>query len=254
MRWQHCALRKQAMKHGKKRAKASGLRSSADTLRVSNPEEARVMLREDAEIFDSIGRSDSAAECFCDLGKYERAACNILSNGKPKSDLYTRTAERVGGNSPWKKLIENVNGIMEFRYSIRRVFLCKMTIQIKASRIDFKYYFSVLMLRLIMILCSLCLNSFTPFNVLYQALDVPQIWSQLHREFCQALWRRKNNHNSSYMALIASAFKVIGDPLVIVSSTGVRPKFVSTDAIFVDLRPFSCKNEVVICCKKRDRV
>ncbi|GFP95814.1 tpr and ankyrin repeat-containing protein 1 [Phtheirospermum japonicum] len=64
-----------------KRAKASGLRSSADTLRVSNPEEARVMLREAAEIYDSNGRVDSAAECICDLGEYERAGNIYLKCG-----------------------------------------------------------------------------------------------------------------------------------------------------------------------------
>ncbi|KAK4406243.1 Helicase SEN1 [Sesamum angolense] len=55
------------------RAKACGLRAAADRLCVSNPEEGRVMLREAAEMFDSIGRADSAAECFCDLGDFERA-------------------------------------------------------------------------------------------------------------------------------------------------------------------------------------
>ncbi|XP_012845864.1 PREDICTED: uncharacterized protein LOC105965862 [Erythranthe guttata] len=53
--------------------KASGLRASADSMRGSNPKEARVMLKEAAEIFDSIDRADTAAECFCDLGEYERA-------------------------------------------------------------------------------------------------------------------------------------------------------------------------------------
>ncbi|KAH6770322.1 hypothetical protein C2S52_015125 [Perilla frutescens var. hirtella] len=56
-----------------KRAKASGIRAAAESLRGSNPEEASIMLREAAEIFDSIDRAESAAECFCDLGEYERA-------------------------------------------------------------------------------------------------------------------------------------------------------------------------------------
>ncbi|KAL7106268.1 hypothetical protein ACP275_07G101400 [Erythranthe tilingii] len=60
-----------------KRAKASGLRASADSMRGSNPKEARVMLKEAAEIFDSIDRADTAAECFCDLGEYERAGTLI---------------------------------------------------------------------------------------------------------------------------------------------------------------------------------
>ncbi|KAG8369518.1 hypothetical protein BUALT_Bualt14G0021900 [Buddleja alternifolia] len=56
-----------------KRAKASGLRAAADSLRGSNTEEAHIMLREAAEIFDSIGRAETAAECFCDLGDYDKA-------------------------------------------------------------------------------------------------------------------------------------------------------------------------------------
>ncbi|XP_059624937.1 uncharacterized protein LOC132268175 [Cornus florida] len=56
-----------------KRAKATGLKAAADRLRGSNPEMASTVLREAAEIFDSIGRAESAAECFCDLGEYERA-------------------------------------------------------------------------------------------------------------------------------------------------------------------------------------
>lgn len=56
-----------------KRAKASGLRATGDRLRDSNSAEARVMLIEAAEIFESIGKADIAAECFCDLGEYERA-------------------------------------------------------------------------------------------------------------------------------------------------------------------------------------
>ncbi|XP_059668945.1 uncharacterized protein LOC132314042 [Cornus florida] len=56
-----------------KRAKATGLKASADRLRGSNPEMSSTVLREAAEIFDSIGRTESAAECFCDLGEYERA-------------------------------------------------------------------------------------------------------------------------------------------------------------------------------------
>ncbi|XP_028075108.1 uncharacterized protein LOC114277405 [Camellia sinensis] len=56
-----------------KRAKASGLKANADRMRGSNPEGACTVLREAAELFDSIGMAKSAAECFCDLGEYERA-------------------------------------------------------------------------------------------------------------------------------------------------------------------------------------
>ncbi|XP_052204549.1 uncharacterized protein LOC127809634 [Diospyros lotus] len=56
-----------------RRAKASGLKAAADRVRSSNPEGAQTVLRQAAEIFESIGRAESAAECFCDLGEYETA-------------------------------------------------------------------------------------------------------------------------------------------------------------------------------------
>ncbi|CAK9141755.1 unnamed protein product [Ilex paraguariensis] len=70
-----------------KRAKAAGLKAAADRLRVSNPEMSCTVLREAAEIFDSIGRAESAAECFCDLGEYERAAGNIYMEKCGVSEL-----------------------------------------------------------------------------------------------------------------------------------------------------------------------
>ncbi|KAL6532142.1 hypothetical protein OROGR_014112 [Orobanche gracilis] len=116
---------------------------------------------------------------------------------------------------------------------------------IKRSCIDCYYYFPVLMQRLVVILCLLCLNSGDfSFNALYQTLDAPHIWSQLPGDFCEALLRRRNN-GFSYVAVIAGAFKIYGDPLVIVSTSGNRPKVVGPDSIFLDMRSFSCRNEVM---------
>ncbi|XP_060669691.1 uncharacterized protein LOC132799244 isoform X1 [Ziziphus jujuba] len=56
-----------------RRSKAAGLKSMADWMRISNPEVANSILREAAEIFDAIGKANSAARCFYDLGEYERA-------------------------------------------------------------------------------------------------------------------------------------------------------------------------------------
>ncbi|XP_051116744.1 uncharacterized protein LOC127241644 [Andrographis paniculata] len=64
-----------------KLAKASGLRASAFSFRGTNPSKASMMLLEAAEIFDSIGRADSAAECFYDLEQYERAGNIYLQMG-----------------------------------------------------------------------------------------------------------------------------------------------------------------------------
>ncbi|CAH9131432.1 unnamed protein product [Cuscuta epithymum] len=56
-----------------KQAKASSLRETAKRMQDSNPNASISNLREAAEIFESIGRFKSAAECFCDLKEYERA-------------------------------------------------------------------------------------------------------------------------------------------------------------------------------------
>ncbi|KAM7467346.1 hypothetical protein LguiB_014908 [Lonicera macranthoides] len=55
------------------RGKAFGHKASADRLRGVNPEKASTFLREAAQIFESISKFESAAECFCDLGEYEKA-------------------------------------------------------------------------------------------------------------------------------------------------------------------------------------
>ncbi|GFP95813.1 tpr and ankyrin repeat-containing protein 1 [Phtheirospermum japonicum] len=118
---------------------------------------------------------------------------------------------------------------------------------IKNSRIDCVYYFPVLMLRLVMILCLSCLNSDLSFNVILKLLGVPQIRSQLPREFCEALLHKRTNDDSSYIvAVIARAFEVIGNPLVTVRSIGTHPGCVCPpDAVFVDLESCSCRNEIV---------
>ncbi|KAK3222752.1 hypothetical protein Dsin_009777 [Dipteronia sinensis] len=54
-------------------SKAASLKAAADGVRNSNPEKANIILREAAEIFEVIGKADTAARCFSDLGDYERA-------------------------------------------------------------------------------------------------------------------------------------------------------------------------------------
>ena len=56
-----------------RKSKAAGLKSNANRLRDLNPEDAMATLREAAAIFEGIGMNDSAAECFFDLGDFERA-------------------------------------------------------------------------------------------------------------------------------------------------------------------------------------
>ncbi|EYU30326.1 hypothetical protein MIMGU_mgv1a023558mg, partial [Erythranthe guttata] len=112
------------------------------------------------------------------------------------------------------------------------------------SKIDVNYYFPVLMLRMFMILCLSCLNSELSFNVLFEVIQVPHIQCQLPWNFCEAIWCRRMN-NVSDEAAVAGAFNIIGDPLVIVALNENRLKFVCPNAVFLDLKSFLCRNEVI---------
>ncbi|XP_057416063.1 uncharacterized protein LOC130710730 [Lotus japonicus] len=61
-----------------KKSKAAGLRATANRVHDINPEDSNAILREAAEIFEGIGMVDSAAQCFSDLGDYERAGTLYL--------------------------------------------------------------------------------------------------------------------------------------------------------------------------------
>ncbi|GJZ09515.1 UvrD-like helicase, ATP-binding domain, P-loop containing nucleoside triphosphate hydrolase [Tanacetum coccineum] len=56
-----------------KLAKASGLRASAYQMRGTNHEAFQGYVREAAGMFESIGKLELAASCYCDLREYERA-------------------------------------------------------------------------------------------------------------------------------------------------------------------------------------
>ncbi|KAI3942687.1 hypothetical protein MKW92_020095 [Papaver armeniacum] len=59
-------------------AKAAGLRAAANRMGGSNSEPARVPLTEAAEIFETIGKFEIAANCFIQLKEFERAGLDYL--------------------------------------------------------------------------------------------------------------------------------------------------------------------------------
>ncbi|KAF8398785.1 hypothetical protein HHK36_014643 [Tetracentron sinense] len=59
-------------------AKAAGLRAAADRMRGSNSEMSRIVLMEAAEIYETIGRAESAATCFIELKEFQRAGMIYL--------------------------------------------------------------------------------------------------------------------------------------------------------------------------------
>ncbi|KAF2298180.1 hypothetical protein GH714_016812 [Hevea brasiliensis] len=68
--------------YGEKVAKAAGLKATADRVHRSNPEKASIARRQAAEIYESIGKAEHAAECFYMLRKYKRAGQNYLQCGE----------------------------------------------------------------------------------------------------------------------------------------------------------------------------
>ncbi|CAI9770919.1 unnamed protein product [Fraxinus pennsylvanica] len=398
-----------------KRAKAAGLRASADHMRGSNPNEARIMLREAAELFYSVGKTDSAAECFFDLEEYERAVkfftesndfknvssrkfqnfiyisinyfdivfpldsraslseymislrgteqsqnllekvifrhistkdiltygqigravMILLGSGRHKIDLYEMIVERIPKNSSWKEFVEILWGntesesdllIQKFHHALQetytanwrvedyispncylylmerlvilashyrssflttkssfvewlvyqqsrgipssslvtdkqpysrivfdsvisvvRQFLCNVhdtTEWIRNSRINYNYYYPVLVLRLFVILCLLCLNSGMYSNVFFELLSLSHIRAQLPREFCEALRKERKNGDVNLYA-VARAFKSIGDPVVIVTWGENDRKFFCPDAIILDMSVYRSKKDII---------
>ncbi|KAH6770323.1 hypothetical protein C2S52_015126 [Perilla frutescens var. hirtella] len=115
---------------------------------------------------------------------------------------------------------------------------------ISISNLDSIYYLPVMMLKIIVILCLLCLNWDVPLDRLYEKLTVPHIRAQLPSEFHGAL-QRSHKNGTSFLAAVVEALDIIGDPLVIVDSIENDLKFACPNAIFLDLRSFSCKNEIM---------
>ncbi|KAG5545647.1 hypothetical protein RHGRI_017957 [Rhododendron griersonianum] len=127
------------------------------------------------------------------------------------------------------------SGIFNFVVDIiRQVLYCKPdTIEwIGKSDLNFKSYYPLLLLRLVVMLCLLCVNCGKYYNVLFEVLARNDITSWLPREFHDVL-RKKRKYVD--LTLLAEAFMKIEDPLVIVSLGENVSKFICPHAIFVDL-------------------
>ncbi|GMJ04502.1 hypothetical protein HRI_004119400 [Hibiscus trionum] len=113
---------------------------------------------------------------------------------------------------------------------------------IEKSRINVEEYHSLLVLRLVMIICLVHLNFGKGLNLLADLLRQEHITGLLPLEFCDALRRYSRNIDAN---VLADAFKNIGNPLVIVSIKGNCPKYECKDAIFVDMKVNPCKVEIL---------
>ncbi|XVF85504.1 hypothetical protein PTKIN_Ptkin17bG0122900 [Pterospermum kingtungense] len=117
---------------------------------------------------------------------------------------------------------------------------------IKKSGLNGKEYHSLLVLRVVVITCLLYLNFGKGLSLLFDLLGQKHITDLLPREFCDALRKRRRNNSQNIDGnALAQAFKSIRNPLVVVSTVGLFPKFGRQDAIFVDMTVNPCKEEIL---------
>ncbi|XWS34413.1 hypothetical protein CRYUN_Cryun21dG0036400 [Craigia yunnanensis] len=117
---------------------------------------------------------------------------------------------------------------------------------IKKSHINVKEYHSLLVLRLVVIVCLLHLNFGKGLDLLFDLLGQKHITELLPWEFYDHLQkRRRYNCLNIDINVLAQAFKKIRNPLIIVSMAGNCPKFQCQDAILVDMKVSSCKDEIL---------
>lgn len=116
------------------------------------------------------------------------------------------------------------------------------------SKIQFRNYHKLLVLRLVVILCSLCMNSSSgePWNVLARALKTDYIFYELPREFNE-VFRRGGRKNTAFVdrVKIAEALRVIGNPALFVSLNESTSKSVCPNTIYIGLGPNSCSEDIM---------
>ncbi|KAK8966445.1 hypothetical protein KSP40_PGU015123 [Platanthera guangdongensis] len=91
-------------------ARAAGLVSSADNILSSKPEMAEALLSKAADIYESIGKHESAATCYIKLNDFNSAAPEISYTGPswPEQNLNSRCFfSAVGKSSSWQHQLQH---------------------------------------------------------------------------------------------------------------------------------------------------
>ncbi|XAR48022.1 hypothetical protein NMG60_11030712 [Bertholletia excelsa] len=108
---------------------------------------------------------------------------------------------------------------------------------------NYNNYYPILVLRLVMNMCLLCVKSRKYFDALFDLLNRSYITSFLPREFVNVLRRRRSYDLN--VKVFAEAFVKIGNPLVIMGFGENCLKFVCPAAIFVDMRVIQCRDDIL---------
>ncbi|KAL1535324.1 hypothetical protein AAHA92_28118 [Salvia divinorum] len=126
-------------------------------------------------------------------------------------------------------------------------FLCNRieTVEwITNSGINCNSYLPVLLLRSLMILCVLSINWGLSFDIFNQKMSQYEITKHLPKVFYEAL-RPRGRSYIQFVSAVATAFKLIGDPLVVVVSGDINHSFSYPDAVLLDLTSFSCRTDIM---------
>ncbi|OVA06987.1 UvrD-like Helicase [Macleaya cordata] len=101
--------------------------------------------------------------------------------------------------------------------------------------------FPLLVLRLVIFVCLIHLNSGQHSGLLFNLLGRNDINSLLPRAFHEILKRRKQRFD----LLLAKALRTIENPLVILCSGNKQPNFICTDALVIDMDLIRCREDVL---------
>ncbi|KAB2623946.1 hypothetical protein D8674_015606 [Pyrus ussuriensis x Pyrus communis] len=107
----------------------------------------------------------------------------------------------------------------------------------KFSR-NWKNDYSPLLLRLVVLLCMVCVNFGKGLNILDKLLGRSDITQLLPREFYDVLksWGSRKSPSIKVNVLVAAALQKIGNTMVIASFRVNCSRFLCSDAIFVDMK------------------
>ncbi|XP_071714348.1 uncharacterized protein [Rutidosis leptorrhynchoides] len=116
---------------------------------------------------------------------------------------------------------------------------------IKKSNIDCRYFHPLLALKLVMIMCLICLQVPDCSNVILDLLlGYNNVSYLLPKTFALNLQRRRKGRNMNLnIDVVAEAFASVDDPLLVVSCVNSMPRTYASRAIYVDLR--KSKDEIM---------
>ncbi|KAA8532343.1 hypothetical protein F0562_032402 [Nyssa sinensis] len=121
-------------------------------------------------------------------------------------------------------------------------FLACVVQELLLKELLLKIHGAMVVLRLVVVLCLICVNSGKHFDKLFNMLGRSDIVSQLPRAFCDAL-RRAQKCNFIYV--LADALGKIENPFILVNLRNNFSRFSCSNAIFVSMKVSRCREDIL---------